>query len=213
MQKNSNKELIVIALKLLAICAIVAAIVAFVNSVTKDKIAHNELVNTAEALNGIYSQEYDGNRFDISDKSDSSSFVMRDENNTTVAVCDIASAELLNDVTALYIIKDPSGNTDSYCVAVSPMGFKDKINMLVAVNTNITVKGVKIVSLSETSGIGTKVAEPDFLSRFENINSPVSSKVDTISGATKSSKPVINAVETALTQVAKYINANGGVAQ
>ena len=91
------------------------------------------------------------------------------------------------------------------------MGFKDTINMLVAVNPDVSVKGVKIVSMSETSGIGTKAAEPEFLEKFNGLGSPVSSKVDTISGATKTSKPVIGAVDTALRQTAEYIKSNGGL--
>ena len=53
-KQNNTKEILIIALKLLVICSIVASIVAFVNAITKDKIALNEKISTAEALSGIY---------------------------------------------------------------------------------------------------------------------------------------------------------------
>lgn len=211
MEQNNTKQLIGIAVKLLAICTIVAVIVALVYSVTKDKIDLNEKVNTAEALDGIYSEEYGGLKFSVSDSENSPAFVMKDADGNTVVSCDEAKTELISDVTALYVINDANGNTVSYCVSVAPMGFKDTINMLVAVNPDVSVKGVKIVSMSETSGIGTKAAEPEFLEKFNGLGSPVSSKVDTISGATKTSKPVIGAVDTALRQTAEYIKSNGGL--
>ena len=211
MEQNNTKQLITIALKLLVICTVVAVIVAFVNSITKDKIALNEKINTAAALDGIYSEEYGSNSFSVS--GDGDSYVMTDGDGSVIVTCESAETELLKDVTALYVLKDSDGNAASYCVAVSPMGFKDNINMLVAVNPNLSVKGVKIVSLSETSGIGTKVTEKDFLDKFSGKSSPIAGQVDTISGATKSSKPVINAVDTALEQTAQYINANGGLSQ
>ena len=58
MKQNNTKEILVIALKLLVICSIVATIVAAVNFITADKIAYNEKLNTAEALTGIYFDDY-----------------------------------------------------------------------------------------------------------------------------------------------------------
>ncbi len=210
MKQKSNKDLLIIAAKLLVICTIVAVIVAFVNSITSERIALNQKINTANALNGIYSEQYGGNLFEVSHDERGPAFIMSDSEGVTMASCDIADTELLPDVTALYIING-AGNKTDYCVAVSPMGFKDKINMLVAINENLSVKDVKIVSMSETSGIGTKVAESIFLSKFSGLVGPVAPQVDTISGATKSSKPVIDAVDTALNQAAAFINSKGGV--
>jgi len=42
MKQTSTKEILVIAIKLLVICSIVATIVAAVNYITADKIAYNE---------------------------------------------------------------------------------------------------------------------------------------------------------------------------
>ena len=46
-----------IALRLLVICAFIAALVAAVNYITKDKIAMNQKKATAEALSSIYAEQ------------------------------------------------------------------------------------------------------------------------------------------------------------
>jgi len=206
MQQNNTKQLLGIALRLLIICTVIATIVAFVNYVTKDKIELNQKISTAEALTGIYGSDFNGAKFTV----EGDSYVMKDENGNVVVSCEEADCEKKPDVTNLYMLRDADGNALSFCVAISPMGFKDKISMLVAINPTVGVKAVKIVSLSETSGIGTKVQEDDFLDKFVDKSSPIVGNVDTISGATKSSKPVIGAVETALEQVALYTNSKGG---
>ncbi len=212
MKQTTNKQLLIIALKLLVICSVVAVIVAGVNALTKERIAQNNLLNTASALDSIYSKQYGGNKFVISNDK-SSAFVMQDKDGNPTTSCKIADTQLLADVSALYIINNSQGVVDGYCVAISPMGFKDKVNMLVAINSDLTVKSVKIVSSSETKGIGTKVEAPDFLNKFIGISN--TSGIDTISGATKTSSPVINAVETAIAQVSAYsaVIQNGGDAQ
>jgi len=67
MKQSNVKEILVIAAKLLVICSIVAAIVAFVNSITKDKIAYNEKLTSAEALTEIYSSEFGNKPFEVTD--------------------------------------------------------------------------------------------------------------------------------------------------
>lgn len=206
MKQNSTKEIFVIALKLLAICSIVATIVAAVNFITVDKIAYNEKLNTAEALTGIYYDDY-GKNFDV----DGNSYVIND-NGTPLIFCKQVDFEFSSkDVKALYVLENTESTTLGYCISVQPMGFKDYIKMLVAVNPDCTVKGVEIVSMSETSGIGTKAQSPEFLDKFTDLNgTEVQREVDIISGATKTSKPVIDAVTASLNEVAAYIHETGG---
>ena len=96
-----------------------------------------------------------------------------------------------------------------YCVTVAPRGFSGDILMLVAVNANITVRDVKILDMSETAGIGTKIeSESWFIEQFKfksrNISAARSSgqaggnAIDTVSGATKSSKAFLSGVNAAL---------------
>lgn len=199
----------VIALKLLVICSIVAVIVAFVNSITKEKIAYNEKLDTADALSGIYSADYDGKAFEV----DGDSFVIKDGGKNVVTASVADCSYISEDITALYVLSASDGTTSGFCVAIEPMGMKDVIKMLVAVNADGTVKGVKIVSMSETSGIGTKATDEKwFLEQFvgHGAEIPQSNEIKIISGATKTTKPIINAVGTAAEQVGKYISNIGG---
>lgn len=225
-KQNNTKEILTIALKLLIICSIVAGIIAFVYSITKDKIAYNEKVKTADALSEIYSADFNGKKFEVGENGE---YVIND-NGKIVAKCAAADFNPVDKiVTGMFILTDKDDACLGYCVSVEPMGFKDVIKMLVAVNSDMTIKGVKIVSMSETSGYGTRAVEDPnppagktgedwFLRQFDGLNSDMLKKnskgkyesVDTISGATKTSQPVTEAVKTALTQVIEYNATTGG---
>ena len=69
MKRNDSKEIISIALRLLIICSIVAIIIALVNGITKDKIEYNNMLKTADSLTEIYSSDYDGKSFEVSENS------------------------------------------------------------------------------------------------------------------------------------------------
>ncbi len=203
--QSKNKDIAVITLKLLVICALVALIVAFVNFITKDRIKYNVRVSTAEALTDIFKDDFDGHSFEVSGED----FII-EEDGETIAKCVIADCTLNKDVKALYVIENHNSEPLFYGVSVAPMGFKAEINMLVAINPDLTVKGVKIVSMSETSGIGTKAQDSGFLSKFAGKNETEAKNVDIISGATKTSKPVIDAVANACNQVFVYKTTVGG---
>ena len=190
-----------ITLRLLVICALVALLVAGVNAITKDKIELNGRENTAKALTAIY--ESDGLRFAVVPLG----YDILDANGEPIGVCeDITPAEALADVTAVYEIqKDES--VFGYAVAVAPMGFKDNVKMLVAVNADGSAKAVQILSMSETKGIGDKVTKSDFLEKFKNNTAGFSEDAAALSdiviaGATRTSEPVTKAVDTALKQIA-----------
>ncbi len=228
MKQSNAKEIASIAIKLLIICSVVAAIVAFVYVITKDRIALNEKLDTASALTSIYKDDFDGKEFTYDEEKDlyvileeaaeeaQEKVLEADKNETWENKTEqkiLASASVCTpkdgfkeDVTALYQITDSEDKVMGYCVAVEPMGFKDVIKMLVAVNSDFTVKDVKIVSMSETSGIGTKVEEPEFLGQFSGKEQGEVAIVDTISGATKSSKPVIYGVSQSIEQVKSYVS-------
>lgn len=190
MQKKSALEIVVITVKLLVICAGIALLVAGVNYLTKDKIAENELEKTTKALAELFGKD--------------SEF--------TDITKDVTLADAVNTV---YEAKDTSGKVLGYCAAVSPKGFAGEINMLVAVDASNKILGVSVVSMSETKGIGTKILDPKFLNQFKgkSINIAYSSKdggVDTISGATKTSKPTIDGVNMATKVLGTFLGGKKG---
>ncbi len=93
-----------------------------------------------------------------------------------------------------------NGAVDGYCVSVTTPGYAGDISLMVGVTSEKKVKAVKILSMSETAGLGSKTQSPSFLDAFIGKSAPltVGDNVDAISGATVSSKAVTKGVETAL---------------
>ena len=99
------------------------------------------------------------------------------------------------DGETVYIVyKD--GEAIGYCVNASGTGFGGEVQVMVGLKSDKSVFGIKIVSMSETPGIGTKVQGESFLGQF--VGNSGQSDADIISGATFSSKAVIEAVDYAL---------------
>ena len=101
--------------------------------------------------------------------------------------------EFDTDVEAVYKI----GN--DYCIVVTPKGFSDELELMVGVASDGKVSGVRILNSSETPGIGTKI-EGEYIDSFVGRSGSLmyGANVDAISGATYSSKAVINGVNSAL---------------
>ncbi|MBQ9117154.1 MAG: RnfABCDGE type electron transport complex subunit G [Clostridia bacterium] len=167
---------------LLVITMCVAFLLSFVNAITKDTIAANEAAQVSEALSKLFSGASNPTSNPIGGSFDST-------------------------VNGFYEVKD--GETlVGYYADVSPVGFKGAVNMMVALDTEGKVMGVQILTHSETIGIGTKIEEPEFLSGFVGKSGSLEYKkgaganengvIDGISGATYSSKAVINGVNQAL---------------
>jgi Na+-translocating ferredoxin:NAD+ oxidoreductase RnfG subunit len=83
-------------------------------------------------------------------------------------------------------------------------GFKppDGITVLVAMNSDGSVRGVIPVAIKDTPSYGNRVREPAFLEQFADADSD--SEFDGITGATYSSRGVIEAVEIALAVWEEY---------
>ena len=91
-------------------------------------------------------------------------------------------------------------NSDNIILEVVADGYtKDGIDILVGIDKDGKVIGTSVVSLAETPGLGTKVNNDDFLSKFKSADKNTDfDKLDGITGATYSSKGVKSAVKTAI---------------
>ncbi|MBE7021163.1 MAG: RnfABCDGE type electron transport complex subunit G [Ruminococcaceae bacterium] len=111
------------------------------------------------------------------------------------------SAEQFREVSqSLSKAFDKDGNLKGYTVKVSPSGYGGEISMMIGVNTDYTVSGVQILSLSETPGLGAKAQDEAFLTQFTGKNDSMELKKDinAISGATITSTAVISGVKEAI---------------
>lgn len=84
---------------------------------------------------------------------------------------------------------------------------KNGLDLLIAMNNDGSVKGIEIVSISETPGLGTKVEDKDFLSGFSGVSEEITivkkapaadNEIQAMTGATFSSEGVADAVNIAI---------------
>jgi len=181
MKTESNVRYILrLTVTLLLITAVVAAALAGVNAITKDKIAalQQEKMNTAmkEVLPG----------FD------------------NFAAC----AFTADNSTVKNVYLPHGGDGSAYVVEVAPAGFGGEISMMVGIQEG-KVTGVSIVSHAETAGLGAIAADGGekgvaFRSQFQGAEGVVKVEkdggtIDSITGATITSRAVADGVSAALT--------------
>lgn len=101
----------------------------------------------------------------------------------------------LEGIAALYAVED-----EGYCVNLAAGGFGGNIEMMVGVNTDGSLRGVEIVSLSETPGLGSKVKDAGYLEQYVGQRGTLTlgGEISAISGATISSRAVLKGVNDAL---------------
>lgn len=108
------------------------------------------------------------------------------------------------------------GETSGYCVSVTANGYGGPIEMIVGVDTDGRVTGIKILSDSETPGLGSRAKEPAFSDSFKGKKPPLSvvkggGKANATSGATAAGGQ-INAISGAtVTSNAVVRGVNGAV--
>ncbi len=76
---------------------------------------------------------------------------------------------------------------------VAAQGYSSTIETLAGMLKDGTITAIKVLSQNETPGVGDRIANPDFIKQFTNKKDL--SKVEAISGATISSRAVIDSVQ------------------
>lgn len=85
---------------------------------------------------------------------------------------------------------------------VSTQGFKDKLIYMVAIDADNRYIGYKVTQNNDTQGFGSRVSDEEFYGAF--IDQSIDTEVDTLSGATVSSKAVVDG----LNEVVEYHKSN-----
>lgn len=156
---------------LFLICVIAAGLLAFVNKLTKPKILAQakaeEVIALKEVMTGVDNFE-----------------------------------EVKKDNQIFYFKAiDKDKNIIGYCFLARKYGYSSDIVTMVGIKPTGEITGIKILEQNETPGLGAKMVEirqgekkPWFQNQFsgKNSNDP---KIDTITGATISSKSVIDSIK------------------
>ena len=173
--KKRDNAILTLSFRLMIIIASVVLMLAVVNALTKDQIAQNEKAANDEARKALFPEASEFNP---------------------------VTADLSDDL-AKYVgeIYEASNNQErlGYCVNVANNGFGGKISMIVGISRDGLVTGVKVISHSETAGVGERIiSNGSILSQFVNASSNSISSATAISGASVTSKAIIEGVKKAL---------------
>lgn len=189
---SAAKNIIVIT----SITVVAGLLLGFVSDITKEPIAQQQLESKQKAYKAVFAE--------------ASSF---EENNT-------ATMDELNEYLAangfeqestdeVLLAKDSAGANLGYVFGVTTHeGYGGDISIYVGVDVSGTTKGIEILSISETAGLGMKADTDDFKSQFagKNVSRFAYTKagktqdyeIDALSGATITTNAMTNAVNAAL---------------
>lgn len=182
--KNSRlKEILIPTVSLFVICLCVTALLAVTNAVTKDAIAYQQELSAAESRQAVCPDAVDFEKVEY----------------------DVQGVEC-------YKALDESGNLIGYAISSASRGYGGDVKVMTGINAEDgSVIAINVYDNSgETPGLGVNTSGEKFTSQFAGLSSgtgvtvdkdagknPDSVAVDSVTGATISSRAVTNAVNQA----------------
>ena len=104
-----------------------------------------------------------------------------------------------------YKAHNKEGELVGFAFKAQAKGYSSLIETMVGMTQAGAITAIKILSQNETPGLGNRIAEPSFTSRFTNRNVQGLSEVQAISGATISSRAVMDSVKKKATEIQELI--------
>lgn len=182
------KEMIKLALVLAIFASVACVLLAFVNNATLPAIQAVKNQALTAGLKEIYS--------DATDFVKPETFV----------------PETLQGISVeqLYIAKSGDKVLGTVVQATGPT--YDKATVLIGVLPNRTISGIKILSISDTSGFGQNALKPEFYTQFagKSIDDKFSAHedIDGLSGATITRQGIGNILKVATQEAIKYLDSD-----
>lgn len=186
---NEKKSMIKDALILFAITLVAGLLLGFVYDVTKEPIAQQKAKAKAEACKNVFAA------------ADSFEAVMSEDGPAAYFVAGLDSNVDIDEVMQAL---DSSGQLLGYVITVTDHeGYGGDIQFSMGVTLDGTLNGISLLSISETAGLGMKAGDvlvPQFAGKkvesftYTKSGSTSDSEIDAISGATITTKAVVNGV-------------------
>ena len=180
---------------LTAITVVSGLLLGVVYDITKEPIAQAQENTKQEAYRTVLSDasEFETVEFD----ADKAASLLSENGYTSDVITEIAEGT------------DASGETVGYVISVqSSEAYDGSLSLSVGIASDGTVKGIEMLEISETAGLGMKADEAEFKDQFKDKNvqkftytktgEDGDDKIDAISGATITTNAVTNAVDSAL---------------
>lgn len=202
------KGMIKDALILFAITLIAGLMLGVVNDITKEPIAQQEQKAKNEACQNVFAA---ADSFEAQKLADSAQIEQ------VLTDAGISGA----DIDELMAAKDASGALLGYVITVTDHeGYGGDIQFSMGITNEGTLKGISLLSISETAGLGMRAGEvlvPQFSDKnvskftYTKTGAAADSEIDAISGATITTNAVVNGVNAGLAYFDKILK--GGSAQ
>ena len=195
------RETAKLAVVLLLICAVATALLGGVNSVTSAPIAEHKIREAQEA------------RLEVMNTAADISEEVPAEKREAIAAAIGSSAE---ELTEIYAAKDAGGQIIGYTIKVTSKGFGGGIEVLVGIMADGKINEVRILSHTETPGLGANATTEKFYGQYKGKTAPgtvevikagntADNQVLSISGATITSNAVTKAVNVAMSAYSELI--------
>ena len=156
---------------LLLITAIVAGLLAVVNQFTEDKIEENQQKQINDSIGALYAGSIEKQALE----------------------CDFGDAV----IRAYRVFSD--GEEAGVCFHIETNGYGGVIGMMVGFDIQGAVCGIRILEISETAGLGSRVDDEGYLSQYKGgTERKNADQIDVLTGATVSSKAIMNGVNSAV---------------
>lgn len=192
------RDIIKPAITLCAICIVVSLSLAFTYSATRGKIVERETMAAEAARKEVLKAAESFEKLENINEANSTNSIVK---------------EIYKGI--------QGGKTVGYVVAAEPKGYGGAIGLSIGIDTEGKLLGIKIGNHTETPGLGTKAAEPAFKSQLTDIlpKAPLTvvkgkktkpEEIEAISGATITSKAVVDAAQAALDAVSEIVKKEGG---
>lgn len=188
------------ALKLVIITVVAGLVLGAVYGITKGPIADQEAKAQMEAYKTVFPKASDFKEVDGFSEEAASKIIAANENPIEGHDSDVISSA----VEAV----DASGEALGYIFNITTSkGYGGDIQLTVGIQSDGTVSGYSVLSISETAGLGMKAKNADFQEQFvglpatgnlEYTKTGEEGKIDALSGATVTTNAMTNGTNAAI---------------
>lgn len=182
---------------ILLVTFVAVAGLAVVYQVTKEPIATAEANAKAAVYEAVFSEAASFTEVENAEVLIENTYTTFDEDRDDCSVDEVLIAESKSGEALGYVI-----------AATSPNGYGGDIQIAVGISNEGVITGFNVISNSETAGLGSKCTNADFTSQFEGKNAGIlkytktgavaDDEIDAISGATRTTNAVTQAVNKAI---------------
>jgi len=192
--QTSNKEIISLGIRLLIITAIAALILGWAHKITLEPIKQQNIKTNNEAMKEVLPSAEGFKKLGAA----------------VPEAGEKLELQLPQDGLILEVNKgEKGGQVAGYAVKVATKGYGGKIEMIVGISKEGKVEGIKILSHTETPGLGANATNPEFSGQYKG--KPIDKQLDVVktapsgdnqiqalTGATITSKAVTKGVNDAV---------------